>query len=181
MKINTINGNELDLNDISPQAICIEDIAHSLSRLPRWTGHTYGFYSVAQHSLFVLQLVENDSEFYKMLEGYKQEEVRADVKKKLLLTALLHDSTEAYISDIPAPVKLFVPQLVDLERFIYNVIQLKYGLVSQEHPIIHKWDMFARDWEIENFRLNSKVQNYKYDFDEIKERFLQKFQQLQVM
>lgn len=68
----------------------IEDIAHSLSMNCRFNGHVNQFYSVAQHSLLVMDLMKflhlGDS-----LEG------------------LMHDATEAYMTDVPAPLKTLLP------------------------------------------------------------------------
>lgn len=65
--------------------IRIEDIAHSLSMQCRYTGHTARFYSVAEHSLILA------NEFH---TGWHYR-----------LVALLHDAAEAYLSDIPRPLK----------------------------------------------------------------------------
>jgi uncharacterized protein len=66
-----------------PSLIRIKDIAHSLANQCRFTGHVKEFYSVAQHSVLASYLV--DDEF--------------------MLETLLHDASEAYLSDIARPVK----------------------------------------------------------------------------
>jgi len=78
----------------------IEDIAEPLAKLPRFNGHTDGvFYSVAEHSVHVSRLVK-----------------RAGGDARAQLVALLHDAHEAFIGDIPAPLKkcmFFVDEMAD--------------------------------------------------------------------
>jgi hypothetical protein len=72
--------------------ICIEDIAHALSHQCRFSGHTRHHYSVAQHSVHVYQAVKSSRRW----------PAPAD---KLLRWALLHDASEAYLVDLPSPLK----------------------------------------------------------------------------
>src|SRR6185503_5589264 len=62
--------------------------ARPLANLSRFGGHTRAFYSVAQHSVIVSQLVEE--------RGGDAEDAFA---------ALMHDATEAYLGDMPHPIK----------------------------------------------------------------------------
>lgn len=82
--IQTYTGKSVDLLDPSPGTICIEDIAHALSRICRYKGHTEKHYSVAEHCIHVSQQVNEDF----ALEG------------------LLHDATEAYLQDLSRPLKV---------------------------------------------------------------------------
>ena len=93
------------------EQIYIEDIAHALSHLCRANGHTKYFYSVAQHSINCAAEAK--------ARGYS---------RKLQLTALLHDASEAYMADLIRPVKQFIPQYSVLEDKLLAVILNKYGL-----------------------------------------------------
>lgn len=79
----TYTGKHVHALSPSPEEIDIEDVAHSLSQMCRFLGHTDGFYSVAQHSVLVSELVPRED----------------------ALWGLLHDASEAYLCDLPAPIK----------------------------------------------------------------------------
>lgn len=81
--IETISGQKVSLLDPTEEAIHINDIAHALSRICRYSGHTPEFYSVAEHSIV--------GSFF-IPEPYK-------------LSFLLHDAHEAYIGDMVSPLK----------------------------------------------------------------------------
>lgn len=73
-----------DLND----AIHLADVAHSLARIARFTGHASHRYSVASHSLMVADLVPPAA--------------RAG--------ALMHDAIESVLGDVSAPLKAILPE-----------------------------------------------------------------------
>ena len=117
--IQTFTGKRYYPADPRAEDVCLEDIAHALSMICRYTGHTREFYSVAEHSVLVSQLVPFDLRF----------------------EALLHDAAEAYCHDLSSPLKASVPdyrQILDLnERLIREV----FGLPEQEHPEVKKADL----------------------------------------
>ncbi|MFJ8826957.1 hypothetical protein ACIREE_34950 [Streptomyces sp. NPDC102467] len=85
--LDTSSGRRVNLSRPSPESIALEDIAGALSRICRFGGHTSEFYSVAQHSVLVSEVV-------------------ADMgRPDLRLLALHHDSHEAYLGDMPTPLK----------------------------------------------------------------------------
>lgn len=86
----THSGQVLDLNFIKPENVSIEDIAHSLSFQCRFNGHTNRFYSVAEHSLVLRDLVREES-------GIQNLNRR--------MAAILHDAAECYLGDITKPVR----------------------------------------------------------------------------
>ena len=93
--------------DPQESAIEIEDIAHALSHICRFTGHIKKFYSVAEHSYWVSCLVPPEYQ----------------------LAALLHDAAEAYIGDIPSGEKnMLQPKIGEIEHNILSVIYKKFGV-----------------------------------------------------
>lgn len=106
--------------------VCIEDIAHALSLMTRANGHFPRFYSVAQHSL--------DCAGEAKLRGYS---------KRLILAALLHDASEAYLSDITRPVKKYMTQYGPIEDKMQSTIfeaLLGSDLTEDEWKIIKEID-----------------------------------------
>lgn len=89
-----------------PGQVCIVDIAHALANICRYAGHSTRFYSVAEHSVLVSRYVP--SEF--------------------AMWGLLHDAAEAYISDLPSPVKCLLPEFQELELAIERTIAARFNL-----------------------------------------------------
>lgn len=96
----------------------IEDIGHALSLMCRYNGHCSEFYSVAQHSVHVSETVpEQDA-----------------------LWGLLHDGTEAYLPDVPRPVKPNLPGFVGIESRVMRAICQRYGLPFDMPASVKKAD-----------------------------------------
>lgn len=91
MKMRDYNGNLID--PLNPKGITIEGIARTLSRIPRFGGHSYHVLSVARHSINV-----SDGTRAKAKQRRKADHPIA------ALYGLMHDAHEAYIGDIPTPV-----------------------------------------------------------------------------
>ena len=118
-QILTSTGRYFDFNFPALDAIDIEDIATSLSRICRFTGHTTEFYSVAQHSVYVSFLVP----------------------EYLALAALLHDASEAYMGDLSTPLKQLVPDYKAIEQRVERAICGRFGLDFPMHPLIKEADL----------------------------------------
>ncbi len=104
----TFTGRRVHSLAPSPDEIDVDDIAHSLAHQCRFLGHTDGFYSVAQHSVLVSELVpERDA-----------------------LWGLLHDAAEAYLGDLPAPIKRGQEMRVyrETEDRLLAAVALRFGL-----------------------------------------------------
>lgn len=115
--IETYSGIKFEFLDPKPEQFNIVDIAHSLSMNCRFTGHCRMFYSVAEHSWNAAR----------MLFG---------LPKEIQLAALLHDASEAYITDIASPVKQHLPDYINIEHNIERALFDKYGLEYPMHPAI---------------------------------------------
>lgn len=103
----TNTGQRIDLTNPSPDSILLTDIAYALSKICRFNGQLKRFYSVAQHSLHVAELVP----------------------EHLKLQALLHDASEAYICDVPTPFKRMLGSAyTDVENKLQRVIGEKFGV-----------------------------------------------------
>lgn len=95
-----------------PGSIRIRDIAHALAQMPRFTGHTQRFYSVAQHSVLAASLVPESDRLW----------------------ALLHDASEAYLCDIAKPLKM-MPEFAGyrvIEAHLQTMIFSTFGLTGPE-------------------------------------------------
>lgn len=100
----------------SAMDVCAEDIAHALSNICRYTGHSKRFYSVAEHSIHVATHMPRGME----LEG------------------LLHDASEAYLCDLPRPLKqdpAFTPYRF-AEQDVTNAIRTYFSLPIFEDPLV---------------------------------------------
>jgi 5'-deoxynucleotidase YfbR-like HD superfamily hydrolase len=86
--IQTLSGRRVNPLDAAPEDIDPGDIARALANTCRFGGHSRAFYSVAQHSAIVCDLLEE--------RGATPDE---------LMAALLHDAAEAYLGDLPHPLK----------------------------------------------------------------------------
>lgn len=104
--IQTYQGHHFNILKPDIDDIDIIDIAHSLSMLCRYGGHCRAFYSVAQHSYYASWMVRPEK----------------------ALAALLHDLTEAYMVDVPRPMKALLPDYKTMELNLGGHIALAFGL-----------------------------------------------------
>lgn len=131
--ITTFTGLHMDPFNPDASLIRLEDVAHSLSRLCRANGHLRGFYSVAQHCL--------------ACEG---EAAARGEAPRVRLACLLHDAAEAYMSDLPRPLKAMLPQYSVAEERLLRVIWQRLAgepLSHAERRVVGDVDDHMMSWE----------------------------------
>lgn len=99
MTILGYSGLPFDYTNPTKEMVSIEDIIHSLPRLNRFVGHTSRPYSVGEHTLYCSVMAD--------FLGYSHREQ---------LLVLIHDFTEAYVGDCPAPLKNLIPDFGLIEE-----------------------------------------------------------------
>lgn len=105
--ISTYSSGRLHLTGLDWNEVALSDISHALPMLCRYTGQCRRFYSIAEHSLLVAQMVPD----------------------RLKIHALLHDAHEAYIGDISRPVKVVIGEAIQkLEDALAAEVLKAFGL-----------------------------------------------------
>lgn len=104
--IQTYTGIQFWPMDPRPEEINILDIAHALSMLCRFNGHCNRFYSVAEHCVHVSTIVAPEFQLW----------------------GLMHDAAEAYLSDIPRPIKRVLADFKGFEEHLLTVIAARFSL-----------------------------------------------------
>lgn len=118
----TFSGRAFWPLDPQPDEVFIEDIAHSLSLQCRYAGHCVKFYSVAEHSVLIARwLLENHG-------------------PQVALWGLLHDAPEAYVVDVPRPLKPFLANYKGIEAGVMAAISSRYGLAADMPDAVHEAD-----------------------------------------
>jgi uncharacterized protein len=121
--LETVSGRQFYPLDARVEDVDLADIAHALAHQCRFAGHCRQFYSVAEHSVRVAQLLQ--------AKGFRREHCR---------WGLLHDASEAYLVDIPRPLKrlpVFAPYR-EVEERLMRVIAERFDLGWPE-PDVVKW------------------------------------------
>lgn len=103
--VNTYSGKKFDFLNTDPDSIDIYDIAWALSRQVRWLGHTDRPYTIAEHCCHVHDLFDEDC--------YR-------------VQGLMHDASEAYMGDIPLPLKQLLPNYKRIEKEVMLAIANKF-------------------------------------------------------
>ena len=165
--IQTWSGKQFKPFNIKEEDICIADIAHGLSLICRYTGQINNFYSVGQHSCYI--------------HDYAPMELKA--------WGLLHDASEAYLTDINRPTKQYLTEYLALEHNLMSIIAKKYNLAGEMPQTIKNLDMAILnnekealfttqlDWNIPNWKLDELVIEY-WPPERAEKEFLDRFSRL---
>lgn len=167
--IQTFSGKKFFPLDPRIEDIDIIDIAHSLSNQCRFSGHVKHFYSVAQHSVYVSYLSKS-------------------------LAGLMHDGSEAYLVDLPKPIKDSgeFDFYKEKENVLQKLIYQKYCSIESEPIDVKICDMIMLSTEA-NCLLDNLHPEFKFPTQPLKtliiepmnptqakEFFLNRFKELQL-
>jgi uncharacterized protein len=125
-KVMTFTGRQFDVAEPDSREVRLLDIAHALSNICRFGGHTREFYSVAEHSVHVSYSVPEEHAF----------------------AALMHDAGEAYLIDMPSPVKQAIPGYAEVEERVRRVVFYAFGIDGAVPEIVHRADKAVLEAEI---------------------------------
>jgi len=156
--------------------IKIEDIAHSLTFMCRANGHVRTFFSVAQHAINCAAEAK--------AKGYD---------KRLQLACLIHDGSEAYLSDITRPFKKSLPEYLKFEDVLQGKIYRKFlggTPTPEESAAIYEIDNIMLYYEMIDLmdyvvfdvapELVSEPCFIERDFREVERQFLEMFDELKL-
>lgn len=116
--------------DPEPEEVRLEDIAHALALLCRFGGHCREFYSVAEHSVRGIRALRSAGHGAILQRAF-----------------LLHDASEAYLVDVPRPIKQYLPGYSDIEDEIHRTILLRFPLNARGYKPTEKGWQVIKDMD----------------------------------
>ena len=139
--ISLLNGGFFDYEAPERSVYTVQDIARGLSHTARFSGQTDRPYYVSQHCVLVSKMVPPEH----------------------ALAALLHDGCEAFMADVPSPLKKLIPGYVELEKRAEEDMCKRFGVKFPFHPSIKEADNLI--FEIERRDMQPKI----YEQEQCKE------------
>lgn len=124
--ITTYTGKHFDPTKPDISLVDIRDIAHALSLTCRGNGHVKTFFSVGQHCI--------NCALEAKARGYS---------RRVILACLIHDASEAYMSDVPRPFKHTLPEYMAAEDKLLDLIYEKFlgdTLTAEEQALVKAID-----------------------------------------
>lgn len=151
--IRTFTGRYVNVFEPTPDMFCIEDIAHALAFQCRFGAHLPRFYTVAQHSLMV------------------------SIRCEDAFSGLMHDCSEAYLLDLPKPIKDRIPEYKAIEKRLMQHLSKVFGFAYPFPNEVKKADREAMEIEWENVFLRDNIIVSRPEYAE--QLFLERFNELQ--
>jgi hypothetical protein len=157
--IRTYTGLYVNVFEPKPSMFCIEDIAHALAHTPRFGGHLSEFYSVAQHCVIGTQMMLSMRDKYEFL---------------------MHDRTEAYLLDMPKPIKEMLPDYKALEAALEEYTAPLFSVQYPNSAEVKRVDKLMLEWEHTRLVLHEDyvAPIEPWHPNKAKERFLLMYNQL---
>lgn len=172
--ITTYTGDHFYPTEPDASHIHIEDIAHALSYICRGNGHVKNFFSVGQHCV--------NCALEAMARGYS---------RRVCLACLLHDAGEAYMSDVPRPIKVGMSQYKQWEEAVIRTVYMKYlgsdltpeeeGFVKQVDDDMLYFDMkvlLGHKMDQDEPEMMSMFSQEYVPFIEVEQQYLEIFEEL---
>jgi uncharacterized protein len=123
-RLETYSGRRVDPFDVSPADVHLPDVAAALAHTCRFGGHCRQFYSVAQHCLHVSRELPTS-------------------EPRLQLYGLLHDAGEAYLGDVPRPIKARFDRFERGERRVLDAVWRSIDVEASIHLKDGSWAVDA--------------------------------------
>ena len=170
--INTVSGKQVNIEDPRPETIDIADIAHALSFICRGCGNTKIFFPVARHCVWCAR-----------------EARERGASAAVVLACLLHDASEAYMMDLPKPIKdNLLPQYRTYENNLLDRIYQKFlgrSLTAEEEAQVAQIDhdllmydlrfLLSVDTELPELHITT---NYEFEpFEQSRDNYLTMFRE----
>jgi hypothetical protein len=124
----TLSRRYWSFHNIEQNHVAIEEIAHGLAFECRYGNQCPEFWSVAQHSLLVVDILR---EHYGISDPM------------ILLQGLLHDASEAFLGDMTTPLKNLLPDYKALEERTQNHLLGNLHVDANLHPSVRLADLLA--------------------------------------
>ena len=172
--ITTYTGLHIDPAAPEAELLDIRDIAHALSMTCRGNGHVSSFFSVGQHCLHCAAEAR--------ARGYD---------RRVVLACLLHDASEAYMSDVPRPFKKMLPEYIAAEERLLDMVYetfLGSKLTPEEAALVKAVDddmlvydlknLLAEEPEGELPQMYSAFSYRVLPFEEVERRYLEMYERL---
>ena len=124
--ITTYTGKNFDPLEPNMECLDVRDIAHALSLTCRGNGHVKQFFSVGQHCV-----------------NCAKEAVERGYSQRVILGCLLHDASEAYMSDVPRPFKAVLKEYVQAEDKLIDLVYTRFlgsPLSEEEKELVREVD-----------------------------------------